>query len=46
MVAFRVVQAKIETGNMRQMLEKNHWTDEEIDHLYEMYYKGIEHSDE
>jgi len=42
MADFRVVQAKIETGKMRQMLERNNWTDEEIDHLYEMYYAGIE----
>lgn len=45
MAEFRVIQAKIESGIMRQMLEKNDWTDEEIDHLYEMYYKGIEVSE-
>jgi len=46
MAIFRSVQAKIEFGRLRQVLDKANWTDEEITHLIDMYYTGIENSDE
>jgi len=46
MAVFRTVQAKIEFGNLRQVLDKADWSDEEITHLIHMYYIGIENADE